>query len=78
MNALFLGIDIGVQGAIATIDVDGSLIEISDMPVLADGPSGRRSVNGPLLCEIIFRAFPCVERCVAQRGSRTTGAPRRL
>jgi hypothetical protein len=38
-----LGIDIGVQSAIAILDQSGALLEIHDMPVLADGraPIGR-------------------------------------
>jgi hypothetical protein len=30
---LHLGIDIGVQGAIAIVDLSGALVEINDMPV---------------------------------------------
>ena len=51
---LCLGIDIGVQGAIAIVDDAGALVEIHDMPVLHDGPAGRRTVNAPLLASIIF------------------------
>src|ERR1700731_1904958 len=46
---LHLGIDIGVQGAIAIVDQSGALLEIHDMPVLQDGPKGRRAINAPLL-----------------------------
>jgi crossover junction endodeoxyribonuclease RuvC len=51
-----LGIDIGAAGAIALLDSDGALIEVVDMPVLQDGPKGRRSVNAPLLASIIFKS----------------------
>jgi hypothetical protein len=34
---LHLGIDIGVQGAIAIVDQSGALLGIDDMPVLQDG-----------------------------------------
>jgi crossover junction endodeoxyribonuclease RuvC len=47
-----LGIDIGVQGAIAVLE-DGKLITVHDMPVLQEGPKNRRSVNAPLLAGII-------------------------
>ena len=33
----------------------GGLVDVFDTPVLADGPSGRRAVNAPLLAEIIFK-----------------------
>jgi crossover junction endodeoxyribonuclease RuvC len=42
---LLRGIDIGVQGAVAIIDQSGALVEIHDMPVLKDGPAGRRAIN---------------------------------
>jgi len=50
----YLGIDIGIAGAVAILDQDGALIEVHDMPVLLDGPAGRRSVNAPLLASIIY------------------------
>ena len=77
MSALFLGIDIGVQGAIATIDASGALIDVADMPVLADGPAGRRSVNAPLLAEIIFKSHAAgayVEYVGARPGEGAVGA----
>ena len=53
---MILGIDIGVQGAIAILSPGGELVEIHSMPCLHDGPKGRRTVNGPLLANIIFGA----------------------
>jgi crossover junction endodeoxyribonuclease RuvC len=53
---LHLGIDIGVQGAIAILDQSGALLEIHDMPTLQDGPAGRRAVNAPLLASIVFNS----------------------
>jgi hypothetical protein len=53
---MILGIDIGVQGAVAIIDQSGGLVEIHDMPTLQDGPAGRRAVNAPLLASIIFKS----------------------
>jgi crossover junction endodeoxyribonuclease RuvC len=75
--SLFLGIDIGVQGAIALLTAEGELVEVFDMPVLADGPKGRRSVNAPLLTSIVFknhatRAF--VEYVAARPGEGAVGA----
>lgn len=51
-----LGIDIGVQGAIATLDPSGALLDISDMPVLKEGKANRRVINAPLLSSIIFKS----------------------
>ncbi len=51
-----LGIDIGVQGAIAIMGDSGSLLEIHEMPCLHSGPAGRRVVNAPLLASIIFNS----------------------
>jgi crossover junction endodeoxyribonuclease RuvC len=50
---MHLGIDIGVQAAIAIVDPSGALVEIHDMPVLKDGPAGRRAINAPLLAAVI-------------------------
>jgi crossover junction endodeoxyribonuclease RuvC len=55
MSGLVLGVDIGVVGAIAVLSHAGELVSVHDMPVLADGPAGRRSVNAPLLAEIILK-----------------------
>jgi hypothetical protein len=51
-----LGIEFGNTGAVALIGESGELLEVWDIPCLADGPKGRPAVNGPLLAEIIFKA----------------------
>jgi hypothetical protein len=51
-----ISIDIGVAGAIALLTAEGQLIEVFDMPVLNDGPAGRRAVNAPLFAEIVFKS----------------------
>lgn len=51
-----LGIDVGASGALAVIADDGSLTAIHDMPVLRDGPKGRRTINAPLLANILAQA----------------------
>jgi hypothetical protein len=56
MSGLTLGIDPGVDGAIALLDAGGELVEVHDMPTLADGPAGRRAANAPLLAAIVFRS----------------------
>jgi crossover junction endodeoxyribonuclease RuvC len=53
---MILGIDIGAQGAVAIVDKSGSLLAIHDMPVLQDGPKGRRAVNAPQLAAIILKS----------------------
>jgi crossover junction endodeoxyribonuclease RuvC len=72
-----LGIDIGTTGGIAVLSEASELIEIHAMPCLADGPAGRRAVNGPLLASIVFashatRAF--VEHVSARPGEGAVGA----
>ncbi|MDQ6701985.1 MAG: hypothetical protein M3Z96_02180 [Pseudomonadota bacterium] len=74
---MILGIDIGVQGAVAIVDQSGGLVEIHDMPVLQDGPAGRRAVNAPLLAAIIFKSHAdhaFVEHVSARPGEGAVGA----
>jgi len=49
MSALILGIDPGLGGAMALLTSEGILVDVADMPVLADGAAGRRTLNGALL-----------------------------
>lgn len=77
MSALILGIDIGAQGAIALLNADGSLVAVEDMPVLQDGPKGRRAVNAPMLSSIIFKSYAgiaFVEYVGARPGEGAVGA----
>jgi crossover junction endodeoxyribonuclease RuvC len=72
-----IGVDIGVTGGIAVLSASGELIEVHEMPCLADGHAGRRAVNGPLLASIVFashatRAF--VEHVSARPGEGAVGA----
>jgi hypothetical protein len=53
---MIIGIDIGVQGAVAVLDQSGALVEVHDMPTLQDGPAGRRAVNAPLLAALVFKS----------------------
>jgi crossover junction endodeoxyribonuclease RuvC len=74
---MILGIDTGVTGGIAVLSASGELIEVHQMPCLADGHAGRRAVNGPLLASIVFashatRAF--VEHVSARPGEGAVGA----
>jgi crossover junction endodeoxyribonuclease RuvC len=72
-----LSIDIGVHGAIATLTTAGELLDVVDMPVLNDGPAGRRAVNAPLLAEIIFKSHAAeafIEFVGARPGEGAVGA----
>ena len=53
---MILGVDIGVQGALALITPAGELIDVWDMPCLEDGPKHRRTVNAPLLAELVYKS----------------------
>jgi crossover junction endodeoxyribonuclease RuvC len=64
-----LAIDIGLQGAIAFLTPEGQLIDVFGMPVLSDGPAGRRAVNAPLLAEIVFKSH-AVEAFIELVGAR--------
>lgn len=51
-----LGIDPGVNGALAILDGEGELLEVFDMPALPDGAKGRQAVNAPLLASLVFKS----------------------
>jgi crossover junction endodeoxyribonuclease RuvC len=50
-----LGIDIGVNGALALLDDDGTLVDVFDTPTLHDGPKNRQTINAPLFAELVYR-----------------------
>ena len=51
-----IGVDIGVAGALALLTDAGELVDVWDMPTLHDGPKNRRTINAPLLAEIIYKS----------------------
>ena len=53
---IILGIDIGATGALAALTDKGELVDVWDMPTLRDGPAKRRTVNAPLLAEIVYKS----------------------
>lgn len=53
---MILGIDIGANGALALLSLAGDLLDVFDMPTLADGPKNRRAVNAALLADIVFKS----------------------
>jgi crossover junction endodeoxyribonuclease RuvC len=72
-----LAIDIGARGAIAFLTPEGQLIDVFDLPVLNDGPAGRRAVNAPLLAEIVFKSHAAqafIEFVGARPGEGAVGA----
>ena len=50
-----LGIDPGLDGAIAVLTDSGELVAIHDMPTLLDGAKGRRAVNAALFASIVYQ-----------------------
>jgi crossover junction endodeoxyribonuclease RuvC len=51
---MILGIDPGLDGAVAVLTEAGELVEIHDMPTLLDGAKGRRAVNPALFASIVY------------------------
>ena len=73
---LLLAIDIGRSGALALFAA-GELVAIEDMPMLADGPAGRPTINGPLLAALVRGWDPAeavVEHVAARPGEAAPGA----
>ena len=54
--ARILAVDIGLTGAVAILDAEKRLLDVVDMPILADGPASRRTINAPLLAEIVAKS----------------------
>jgi crossover junction endodeoxyribonuclease RuvC len=72
MAAVVLGIDLGVNGAIAILSEAADLIDVVDMPATLEA-NGRRATNAPLLAEIIARSQACRIFC-EWVGARPTDA----
>jgi hypothetical protein len=72
-----LGIDPGVNGAIAVIGQNGEIEQIHDMPTLEDGAKGRRAINAPLLAAIVYNSHATKAYCEqvnARPGEGAVGA----
>jgi crossover junction endodeoxyribonuclease RuvC len=80
VSARIIAFDIGVVGAGAILTIEEQQIkieEIFDMPVLNDGPAGRRAVNAPLLAGIVFKSHATqafIEFVGARPGEGAVGA----
>jgi crossover junction endodeoxyribonuclease RuvC len=71
---MIVGIDIGLEGAIAHLSDDGTLVEIQDMPCLCDGAKNRRTVNAALL-HAILRKLPLDHAFVEYVAARPNEGP---
>ncbi len=60
---LTIGLDPGVNGAVALLDARGVLLDVVDMPTLADGTGGKRSINAPLLAAVVREFGPSLAYC---------------
>src|SRR5271163_906360 len=63
MTGPILGIDPCNSGALALLSDAGRLLELADMPCVADGSKGRQTVNPALLAAIIRRWSPSAAFC---------------
>lgn len=75
--SIVLGIDPGLDGAIAEMTEAGELVAVHDMPTLEDGAKGCRAVNPALLASIIHELHATLAYCelVGPRPTdSTTGA----
>jgi crossover junction endodeoxyribonuclease RuvC len=82
-EAMILGVDIGVTGGISLLEENGVLIETFVMPCLADGPKRaktgvpRKTVNAPLLAELVYKSharIAFVERVGPRPGEGSVSA----
>jgi crossover junction endodeoxyribonuclease RuvC len=70
--SVVLGIDPGAHGAIATLDEDGQLLDVIDMPSTQEA-NGRTATNAPLLASILARSHARIAFCEFT-GARPTDA----
>ena len=70
---LIIGIDPGIEGAVALLSASGDLIAIHDLPVLPDGPAGRRRVNPALLVDVLAQTHASHAYCELVNSRPTDG-----
>lgn len=75
MPPLYIGIDPGASGAIASLDADGRLIAVEDMPTVAVkvGKTERRRVSASLLRDLLSADADAVTMVVLERVGGMTG-----
>jgi crossover junction endodeoxyribonuclease RuvC len=74
---IVLGGDLGINGAIAVVDDIAGLTDVVDMPTLTVGPTGRRTINAPLLASIMSKwhaRIAYLEYVAARPGEGAVGA----
>lgn len=72
-----LAVDIGRTGALALLTPAGDLLDVADMPCVADGPAYRLAPNAALLAGIVRRWAPAsavVEFVAARPKEAAVGA----
>lgn len=67
---MIIGIDIGFSGAICFMDYSTMHIGIDDMPVLNDGPAGRKAISPALLATLVGARGPVTHAYVESVGAR--------
>jgi crossover junction endodeoxyribonuclease RuvC len=70
---VILGIDPGIEGAVALVSPAGELIAIHDLPTLPDGPAGRRRVNPALLADLLAKTHASHAYCELVNSRPTDG-----
>lgn len=72
---LYLGIDPGAAGAIASLDGDGRLVTVADMPTVPVkvGKTERRRVSASLLRDLLAADADAVTMVVVERVGGMTG-----
>jgi crossover junction endodeoxyribonuclease RuvC len=73
MSEVVLGIDPGIEGAIALLSTAGDLIAIHDLPTLPDGPAGRHRVNPALLVKVLAQTHASQAYCELVNSRPTDG-----
>lgn len=73
--SLFLGIDPGASGAIASLDEDGRLVAVADMPtcMVRVGKSDRARVSASLLRDLLAADADAVTMIVIEKVGGMTG-----
>lgn len=75
-EAVQIGVDPGLTGAVCVLDAAGELVELADMPTLPT-TTGRREINAAALADLL-RKYPgapaFVERVGARPGEGAVGA----
>jgi crossover junction endodeoxyribonuclease RuvC len=67
MNGLFLGVDVGLSGAIGAVDGNGRLALVEDLPVLARGKGRvKRELDAAALARLLRPHAPDVQLVVVE------------